>query len=89
MTVGIELDWRAKQKNASLEREQERQMYMMQIFRAQEDERSRIAQDLHDDAIQTLMVIASSVRSLLSTKKLKIVPVVRGNLECLPTLLRA
>jgi len=81
VTVGVELEWRAKQKNAALERQQERQMYMTQIFKAQEDERSRIAQELHDDAIQTLMVIASNASSLLSTKKFKIIPAVRENLE--------
>ena len=79
--VGVELEWRAKQKNVTIEREQERQTYMTQIFRAQEDERSRIAQELHDDAIQTLMVIASNARSLLSSRKFRIIPAVRESLE--------
>jgi len=81
ITLGVELEWRAKQKNIAVERERERQMYMTQIFRAQEDERGRIAQELHDDVIQTLMVIASNALSLLSTKKFKIIPAVRENLE--------
>jgi len=81
VAVGTELESRAKQKRIAVEREQQRQTYMTQIFRAQEDERSRIAQELHDDAIQTLMVIASNVRSLLSIKELKTMPVVKENLE--------
>lgn len=79
--VGVELEWRAKQKKVTIEREQERQTYMTQIFRAQEDERSRIAQELHDDTIQTLMVIASNARSLLSSRKFQLIPAVRENLE--------
>lgn len=79
--VGIEIEWRGKQRNAEAERERERQVYMTQILKAQEDERSRIAQELHDDATQTLMVIASTARSLLSSKKQEIGSPLREHLE--------
>ena len=47
-------------------RETEHQVYMSQIIRAQEDERLRIAQELHDGAIQQLLVIANRAQTLVS-----------------------
>jgi signal transduction histidine kinase len=43
--VTLELRWRERQSEIMLERERERQIYMAQIFNAQEDERRRIAQE--------------------------------------------
>jgi len=80
-SIGIQLEWRAKQRNVTAERERERLLYMTQILRAQETERHRIAQELHDDTTQTLMVVASSARSLLSNKTLEISSAVREHLE--------
>jgi len=81
VTIGLKLELRSKQKNASEERQKDRQMYMRQIFRAQEDERRRIAQELHDDVIQTLMVIASNARSQIVTNNFKNISALRENLE--------
>jgi two-component system sensor histidine kinase DegS len=49
-----------------VEWEKERQVYMSQIFKAQEDERRRIARELHDDTIQELLVIANRAQTLVS-----------------------
>jgi len=48
------------------ERESERQEYMSQVFRAQEEERKRIAQELHDDTIQSLLAVANRIQSLVT-----------------------
>ncbi len=56
--IKLELNWRNKEKQVLVEREKERQLYLAQILRAQEDERKRIAQELHDDIIHSLLVIA-------------------------------
>lgn len=46
------------------EREAERQVYMSQVFKAQENERQRIAYELHDDTAQKLLAIANRAQSL-------------------------
>jgi two-component system, NarL family, sensor histidine kinase DegS len=47
------------------EREAERQAYISQVFKAQENERQRIAYELHDDTAQKLLAIANRAQSLL------------------------
>ena len=64
--IALELYWREKQKTIMAEREEERQIYMSQIFKAQEDERRRIAQELHDDTTQELLVLANSTQNLVT-----------------------
>lgn len=64
--VVLELRWRERQREIMAEREKERQIYMAQIFQAQEDERKRIAQELHDETTQELIVIANHVQSLFT-----------------------
>lgn len=65
--IGIELTIFARQKEtrALAEKEEQRLAFMKQIFRAQEDERKRIAQGLHDGVTQTILGNASLARSLL------------------------
>jgi len=62
--ITLELNWRNKERRVLLEREHERQTYVTQIFRAQEDERKRLAQELHDDTIHSLLVIAGRVENM-------------------------
>ena len=64
--IALELQWRDKQRQISAEQEEERRIYMLRIFKAQEDERQRIARELHDDAIQELLVVANRARKLAS-----------------------
>ena len=62
----LERNWRAKERRALAEREAERRSYTLQVLKAQEDERRRIAQELHDDPTQTLLVIANRAQALVS-----------------------
>ena len=64
--IGIELTIFAgqKERRALAEKEEQRLAFMKQIFRAQEDERRRIAQELHDGVTQTILGNASLARSL-------------------------
>lgn len=62
--INLELQWRERQRRIASEREQERQYYTNQILKAQEDERRRIAQELHDDTIQELLVVANQAQSI-------------------------
>jgi len=64
--INAELKWRNRERKMLASREAERQVYMSQIFKAQEDERQRIAQELHDDTLQTLLVIANRAQSLVA-----------------------
>ena len=63
--ITLEWKWRERQKNILAEREQERQYYTNQILKAQEDERRRIALELHDETIQELLVVANRAQSMV------------------------
>jgi len=62
----VEHNWRERERKALAEREAERQSYTLQVLKAQEDERRRIAQELHDDPTQILLVIANRAQALVS-----------------------
>jgi signal transduction histidine kinase len=62
----IERNWRRKERRIYEEQEKERKVYISQIFKAQENERHRIAQELHDEVVQTLLVITNRARALIS-----------------------
>jgi signal transduction histidine kinase len=62
--TSFEMKWRKRERKISEEKEKERQDYIDKIFKAQEDERKRLAQEIHDDPIQRLAVIASDMQLL-------------------------
>ena len=66
--ISFELKWREKERHSLIEREKERQSFISQIFKAQEDERMRIARELHDGPNQTLLVIATRAQSLSTSE---------------------
>jgi two-component system sensor histidine kinase DegS len=63
--VAFELAWRRKERKTYAEREAERKVYISKILESQENERLRIAQELHDDTIQTLLIIANRAQKLI------------------------
>jgi two-component system sensor histidine kinase DegS len=65
--VAFELEWRRKERKIFAEREAERRVYISKILESQENERLRIAQELHDDTIQTLLVIANRAQNMISS----------------------
>jgi two-component system, NarL family, sensor histidine kinase DegS len=68
--VILELRWREKERQQLAEREKERQNYLSQVFKAQEEERKRLAREIHDDPIQRLSVIAINAKILTQNTKL-------------------
>jgi two-component system sensor histidine kinase DegS len=66
LLVSFELAWRLKERKIFAEREAERQIYTSKIIESQENERKRIAQELHDDTIPALLVIANRAQSIVS-----------------------
>lgn len=62
--VTLERQSREREKRYFAERERERQAYIAKLVEAQEGERRRIALEIHDEALQTLMVIANKSEAL-------------------------
>jgi signal transduction histidine kinase len=60
----IEAELRRKNKRVFIEREEEHRLYTLKVLETQENERRRLAQELHDDTIQTLLVIAKGAQAL-------------------------
>jgi len=79
--ISLEMKWREKERSTLAEREGDRQVYMSQIFKAQENERQRIAQELHDDTTQSLLVIANRVQSLVADECIGNHPHLKENAE--------
>jgi len=66
LVIAAIISFASKWYKNKIQREIEHQVYVSQIIQAQEDERLRIAQELHDDTIQKLLVIANRAQTLLS-----------------------
>jgi len=71
MFINLESKWREKERGMLRAREAEQRVYMLNIFKAQEAERQRIAQELHDDTLQTLLIAANRAQSLVSNDCIK------------------
>lgn len=67
--VAFELARRRRERKHFTEREKERQVYISKILESQENERLRIAQEIHDDTMQTLLVIANRAQKLIPAGK--------------------
>jgi two-component system sensor histidine kinase DegS len=65
--VAFELEWRRKERQNYTDREAERLVYISKILESQENERRRIAQELHDETIQSLLVIANRAQKLITS----------------------
>lgn len=65
--ITSERRWRESERRYFAERERERQAYVARLVETQEGERRRIAQEIHDGALQTLMVVANKSDVLAST----------------------
>ncbi len=59
--------WREGEKRNFAERQREGQAFVAKLVETQEAERRRIALEIHDETLQTLMVIASKCDSLASS----------------------
>ncbi|MBN1189198.1 MAG: sensor histidine kinase [Dehalococcoidales bacterium] len=79
--ISLELKLREREKNISSEKEKERQIYLSQVFKAQEDERKRLAQEIHDDSIQRLTALAINANLLMNNKHLHDLPDIRNEIQ--------
>jgi two-component system, NarL family, sensor histidine kinase DegS len=66
--VYLELEWRSRVKKEYVERERERNMYLSRIIEAQENERGRIAREIHDDTVQNLIALANQLEGVSSSQ---------------------
>jgi len=64
--IVFEIRWREKERRMMREKEAERQEYLKQLLRAQEEERQHISQELHDDALQRIMAIVHRTQTILA-----------------------
>jgi signal transduction histidine kinase len=81
LVLALQRRWRETQKRAIEEREADRQAYIAQIFKAQEDERRRISREIHDDTTQRLWIAANRVGSLADERLREIAPDTVSELE--------
>jgi two-component system, NarL family, sensor histidine kinase DegS len=79
--INLELQWRKRERKTLEERELERQTYLELIIKAQENERKRISQELHDDTIQNLLAIANGVQAEIKELDNKNSLQMRGHFE--------
>lgn len=66
IVIGKIADSHKKTLSLVKDSQENRELYITNIIRAQEEERKRIARDLHDDTIQSLIAISRNLDSMIS-----------------------
>ncbi|HSW56866.1 MAG TPA: sensor histidine kinase [Dehalococcoidales bacterium] len=79
--ISLILTWRNKERQVLAERENERQNYISQVFKAQEDERRRLSQEIHDDSLQKMAGVATLANMLAQDSLLEQSPRAREMAE--------
>jgi two-component system, NarL family, sensor histidine kinase DegS len=79
--VALVLKWIQREKQIFSDSEEERQAFMAQVLRAQENERKNVAHELHDGTIQTLFALSNNVQSLLDGNEERLSPTAIKQLE--------
>jgi signal transduction histidine kinase len=79
--LALQRKWRETERKALIEKEIERQAYIAEIIKVQEDERQRISREIHDDTTQRLWILANQVKKLASDKLRNIAPEIVAELE--------
>jgi signal transduction histidine kinase len=72
VTIGLivlVLKWMQRERQIFLDREAERQAYMAEVLKAQENERKNVAHEIHDGTIQTLFVLSNNIQSVLDNSE--------------------
>jgi len=67
------------------QRQENMRFYVQQVTRAQEDERKRLARDLHDDVTPSLILLIQRLDAITSSTKPKLSSLLKNNLEDLYT----
>ena len=67
------------------QRQENMRFYVQQVTRAQEDERKRLARDLHDDVTPSLLLLIQRLDAITSSTKPKLSSLLKNNLEDLYT----
>lgn len=79
--IAMERNRRQGEREASAQMQLAHRTYTSQILRAQEEERQRIAQELHDDTVQSLLVVANCSQSLACGDYGELVPEAKKQAE--------
>lgn len=77
----LSFEWRRIQKVLEENRRKDRQTYLQLLSDAQENERQRIAQELHDGVIQMLVFLCKRERNLIDNNKGVIQASIRKEME--------
>jgi len=64
--IALEKQWRSRQRSAFADRQRERELYLSRILVAQEEERRRIAIELHDEPLQDLVALAYAAEAAVA-----------------------
>lgn len=67
LIVAVEVEWRRRERKALAVREEQRRFYVSKMLEETENARRRLAQELHDDSIQTLLTVNTRVENLIDS----------------------